>query len=91
MRAKQKTASQEEKIQKWKEHLKNLLGNSLKVTVKPITKIINCQLGQFREKEQKLKAEKLPGSMKYVWNSRKFDDILLRLSNTTYKQNRMEK
>ena len=37
LRAKLKVASQEERIQKWKEHFKNLLGNSTKVTDKPIT------------------------------------------------------
>ena len=39
-----KAASQEERPQKGKQHLKNLLGNSPKVTDKPITKIINSQL-----------------------------------------------
>ena len=37
----------------WKEHFKNLLEKSLKVTDKPITKIINYQLdiklGQFTQ------------------------------------------
>ena len=39
----------------WKEHFKNLLGNSSKVTDKPITKIINSlldiKLGQFTQEK----------------------------------------
>ena len=54
-RAKLKAACQEERIQKWKEHFKNLLGNPTKVTHKPIQKITNRQLdikpGQFTEEE----------------------------------------
>ena len=42
----------------WREHLKNLLGNSAKVIHKPITKIINSQLdiklGQFIQVELKV-------------------------------------
>ena len=43
LRPKLKAASQEQ-IHKWKEHFKNLLGNSPKVTDNPSTKIITCQL-----------------------------------------------
>ena len=35
-KAKLRSARQEERNQKWKEHFKNLLGNSIKVTDKPI-------------------------------------------------------
>ena len=53
-RAKLKTAGQEERLHLWKEHFKNLLGKSLKVTDEPITKIINNQLdiklGEFTQK-----------------------------------------
>ena len=41
LRIKLKAASQEEQIQMWKEHFKNLLGNYPKVTDKSIRKIIN--------------------------------------------------
>ena len=41
LRAKLKAASQEEWKQMWKEHFKNLLGNSPNVTDKHIMKIIN--------------------------------------------------
>ena len=50
-----KAASQEDQIQIWKEHFKNLYGNSSEVTDKPITKIIDSQLDiklrLFTEKE----------------------------------------
>ena len=50
-----KTASQEERLLKWKEYFKNLLINSPEVTDKPIKKINNRQLdiklGQLMEGE----------------------------------------
>ena len=67
-----KTASQEERLQKWKVHFKNLLGKSSKITDKPTEKIINSQqdikLGQFIEVDairKKFKAEKLQILAKY--------------------------
>ena len=39
-----KATSQEERIQLWKQHFENLLGDPPKVTHEPITKIINKQL-----------------------------------------------
>ena len=55
LRVKLKAASQEERMQKWKERFQNLLGNSSKDSDKPIIKVINCQLdikqGQFTKKE----------------------------------------
>ena len=54
-RAKIKTASQEERMQMWEEHFKNLLGSSPKVTNKLINRIINSQqdipLGQSAQEE----------------------------------------
>ena len=41
LRAKLKAANQEERMQMGKEHFKNILGNSPKVTDKPNTKMIN--------------------------------------------------
>ena len=58
-----------------KENFLDLLGNSPKVTEKPIPKIINSQLkiqqGQFTQEElnvvlRKLKEEKLQASAKYL-------------------------
>ena len=50
-----KAASQEERIEMWNEHFKNLVENSSHVTDNSITEITNCQqdikLGQFTEEE----------------------------------------
>ena len=100
-REKLKTASQEERIQKGKEHFKNLLGNPTKVTDKPITKINNTQLDirleKFTEEElnvlKKIKTRKSAGLQEIlpeVWKTREFDNILLRLCNIVYKQNTIE-
>ena len=55
MRAKLKGAIQEERLQKWKQVCKNLLGNPSEITFKPIQKIINfpldIKLGQFTVEE----------------------------------------
>ena len=87
-KAKLKATSQEERIHLWKQHFDNLLGNSLKVTDKPITKIISNQLdiklGQFTQKLdlvlRKIKNRKAAGLDKIppeVWKTREFTDILL--------------
>ena len=52
-KAKLKAISQQKQIQLWKPHFENLLGNHLKVTHEPITRIISKQLdiklGQFTQ------------------------------------------
>ena len=80
----------------WKEHFKNLLGKSPKVTDEPITKIIKNQLdiklGLFTQEKlnivlRKIKNRKAVGLDEIpleVWRTRKFDDLLLRYSNTVY-------
>ena len=54
-KAKLKAANQQERIKLWKQHFKNLLGNQLKITHEPITKIISKQLdiklGPFTQEE----------------------------------------
>ena len=54
-KAKLKAISQQERIQLWKQHFENLLGNPLKVTYEPITRIISKQLdiklGLFTQEE----------------------------------------
>ena len=101
-RAKLKAACQEERICKWTEHFKNLIGNCPENIDKPMKKIINSQLdiklGQFTEEEHdavhnKIKSRKVAGLNKIlleVWKTRKFDNIL-QLCNTVYKQNTLEK
>ena len=72
-----------------KEHFKNILENSPKITDEPITKIINDQLdvklGQFKQEEfdvvlSKIKNRKAVGVDEMppeLWKTKKFDDILL--------------
>ncbi len=54
-KAKLKATNQQERIKLWKQHFKNLLENPLKVTHKPIARIIGKQLeirlGPFTLKE----------------------------------------
>ena len=87
-KAKLKATSQQERIHLWKQHFENLLGNTLKVTHEPITRIISKQLdiiqGPFtRElnlvlrKNKNRKAARLDEIPPEVWKTRQFDDILL--------------
>ena len=54
-RAKRKTTSREERLQKWKEHFKNLLGDPPENTDNPLQKIANdlqeIKLGLIEEDE----------------------------------------
>ena len=98
-KAKLKATSQEERIQLWKQHFGNLLGNPQKVTHEPITRIISKQLdiklGQFTQEEldsvlRKIKNRKAAGLDEIppeVRKTREFDDILLRHCNAVYNQN----
>ena len=67
--SKLKSTRKKERKHLLKEHFKNLLGKSPKVTDNPSTKIINneqeIRLGQFIQEEQKLTTRKLPIFMKY--------------------------
>ena len=76
-------------MHQWKQHFKNLLGNSPKVMDEPIMKIISNQLdiklGQFMQEElnvvqRKIKNRQVAGLDQIpleVWETRKFDNILL--------------
>ena len=92
--------------QKWKKkQFLNLLGNPPEVTDKPTKKILNSQLnfklGHFAEEEldavlkkKKIKSRKAATIDKIspeVWKAQKFDDIILWLCNTVYKQNIINK
>ena len=85
-----------------KEYFKNMLGNPPKITEKPITKIINCQLdikiGQFTQNKinvvlSKIKIRKatsfdeIPAE---VCKTRKFDDLLVKYCNDVYNQNTID-
>ena len=98
-RGRLKATSQEDRLDKWKTHFKNLLGNAPEVSDKPIEQItdgildINC--GHFTHNEldvvlKKLatgKATPLDNIPPEVWKTRKFDDILLALCNGVYDGN----
>ena len=98
-KAKLKTTNQQERIKLWKQHFENPLQNPLKVTHKPITRIISKQLdiklGLFTLKEldsvlRKIKNRKATGLDEIppeVWKTRQYDDILLRHCNAVYNQN----
>ena len=85
-----KAANQQERIKLWKQHFENLLGNPLKVTHEPITRIISKQLdikqGPFTQEEldsvirkiKNRKAAALEEIPPEVWKTRQFDDILQR-------------
>ena len=82
----------------WKEHFKNLLEKSPKVTDEPITEInsnqLDIKLGQFMQEKlevlRKIKNRKAPGLDEIppeVWKTRKFDNILLQYCNAIHNQN----
>ena len=86
----------------WKEHFKNLLEKSPKITDEPITKIINNQLDiklrQFNQEElhvvlkiKNRKAADFDEIPPEVWKTRKFDDLLLQYCNAIYNQNTIER
>ena len=102
-KAKLKAANQQERIKLWKQHFENLLGNPLKITHEPITRIINKQLdiklGLFTQEEldsvlRKIKNRKAAGLEEIppeVWKTRQFDNILLRHCNAVYNQNLIDR
>ena len=101
-KAKLKATNQQERIQLWKQHFKDLLGNPPKVTHEPITGItskqLNIKLGQFTQeldsvlrKIKNRKAAWLDEIPPVVWKTREFDDILLRLCNAVYNQNTIDR
>ena len=102
-KAKLKAANQQEKIKLWKQHFENLLGNPLKVTHEPNTRIISKQLDiklePFIQEEldsvlRKIKNRKAAGLDEIppeVWKTRQFDDILLRQCNAVYNQNPIDR
>ena len=78
-RAKVKAASQEERIQMWKEHFKTLLGKSPKVT-KIINNQLEIKLEQFTQEEfdavlTKIKNRKAAGLDEILTNSKEDKEI----------------
>ena len=102
-KAKLKATSQKDRIHVRKQHFENLLGNPPEVIHEPITRIISEQLdiklGLFTQEEldsvlRKIKNRKAAGLDEIPpegWNTRKFDDILLRHCNVVYNQNPIDR
>ena len=102
-KAKLKATSQQDRIHLSKQHFKNLLGNPMKVTHEPITRIISKQLdiklGLFTQEDldsvlRKIKNRKAAGLDEIppeVWKTWQFDDILLRHCNAIYNQNPIDR
>jgi len=102
-RSKLKATSQKDRLQKWKDHFQKLLGKPPKIiennTQKIIDRQLDIKLGDFTTEElnevlKKLKSRKAAGLDEIppeVWKTRKFNDILLRLCNAVYRQNRIDK
>ena len=102
-KAKLKATKQKEKINLWKQHFENLLGNPPKVTHELITRIISKQLdfklGPFTLEEldsvlRKIKNRRAAGLDEIppgICKTRQFDDILLRHSNAVYNQNPIDR
>ena len=103
LKSKTKSCQPRKNVQKRKEHFKNQQWNSLKITDKPITKIIYSQqdikLGQSTEEElnvvlTKIRSRKATGLNKIppeVWNAWTFSDISIWLCNAVSQQNTIEK
>ena len=99
--AKLKASSQDERLQKWKEHFQNLLGKAPVIKDQPIQQIIDNELpikkGPFSEEEleavlKKLKNKKAPGLDEIppeVWKT-SFNDILLKSCNSLYNQSSIQ-
>ena len=98
-----KAKIQQERIQLWKQHFKNLQGNPPIVTHEPITRIISKRLDikirPFTQEDlnsvlRKIKNRKAAGLDEIppeVWRTRRFDDILLRHCNAVYNQNPIDR
>ena len=101
LKAKLEAASQDERLQKWREHFKNLFWKPTKIIDNLIVEIINGQLDiptrtvsrrtwSSSGKKESRKAEGLKKISTEAWKTRKFDNIL-QLCNAPYKQNTIEK
>ena len=100
--AKLQTASQEERIHKWKEHFKNLLWKIPESYGWIYQKIndnkLNTELGLFTQdgldivltKIKNKKAASLDEIPPELWKTRKVDDLLVRYWNAVYKLNTIE-
>ena len=98
-KAKIKASNQEERLKKWMNHFQNLLGKSLIVSDSTIEKLIEQELeiktGAFNELEldlvlKNMKNKKAAGLNRIppeVWETGKFNDLLLYYCNEVYNGN----
>ena len=98
-KAKLNATNQEEWINPWKQHFKNLLGKPPKVMYETIMKIIckwlDIKVGWFTQEEldsvlRKIKTRKTAGLEEIppdVWKTSEFDDVLLRRCNAIHNKN----
>ena len=91
---------QEERLHKWKEYFKNMLGNLPEITDKPTQKLWIAYLTSNQDSlrgrtwrciEKKNNGRKAASTDEIVGKTRKFYDIFLRLYNLVNKQNIKEK
>ena len=94
-KGKLKATNQQERIKMWKQHFENLLGNPLKVTHEPITRVISKQLDikvdSILRKIKNRKAAGLDEIPPEVWKTRQFNDILPPHCNSVYNQNPIDR
>ena len=84
-KAKLKATNQQERIKLWKQHFKNLLGNTPKG---PFTQE---ELNSVLRKIKNGKAAGLDEIPPEVWKTRQFNDILLQHCNAVYNQNPIDR
>ena len=102
-KAKIKASSQEERLSKWKNHFKSLLGSQPIVSDEPIIanpeqQELEIKTGPFNEVELKLVLKKLKNKKAAgldnippeVWKTGKFNDLLLYYCNEVYKGNSIQ-
>ena len=96
--SKLKASSQEERVQLWQKHFKNLSGNQAKITDNEITPVfteeLNIKKGPFTMEEllkavKSIKCGKARGLDEIpveVWKLKEFHEILLECCNSVYQQ-----
>ena len=101
--SKLKATSQADRLDKWKDHFKDLLGNTPDVSDTPIEQIIDntldVKLGHFTPDElnvvlKKIKNNKAAGLDNIppeIWKTRAFDQILLQFCNDVYDRKPIDK
>ena len=101
-RARLKAKDNDDRLNKWRTHFQNLLGNTpltIDIPIQQIHQRLNIKLGEFTMDElkrplSKLKSKKAPGLDNIppeVWKYCNFDNILLGFCNNVYNGNSIDK